>query len=36
MAVGGFGNLGDPRSPSALTELWNGSGWSLTTPAALG
>ncbi len=33
-AVGGFGNLGNPESPSTLVEHWNGSAWSLVTPAA--
>ena len=34
MAVGGFGNLDNPESPSTLIEHWNGSAWSLVTPAA--
>ncbi len=33
-AVGGFGDLDNPQSPSTLVEHWNGSAWSLVTPAA--
>src|SRR6266536_1501367 len=33
-AVGGFGDLDNPESPSTLIEHWNGSAWSLVTPAA--
>jgi hypothetical protein len=33
IAVGGFGDLDNPESPSTLAERWNGSAWSLVTPA---
>jgi len=33
IAVGGFGNLGNPSSPRTLIEHWNGTAWSLLTPA---
>ncbi len=34
MAVGGFGDLDNPQSPSVLVEHWDGSAWSLVVPAA--
>jgi hypothetical protein len=33
VAVGSFGNLDSPASPHVLIEHWNGSAWSLVTPA---
>ena len=32
-AVGGFGNLDKPATPHTLIEHWNGSAWSLISPA---